>query len=62
MAYIKDKICDTAEDFIDYFRRHSGLKTDTEWRANLPGIGGFIFRGQADAEWKLIPKVFRKNN
>ena len=62
MTYMEDKACDTAEEFIDYFRHHPWLKTDSEFTAHYPGIGGFIFRGQANAEWKLIPKAFRSDN
>ena len=62
MSYTEDKSCDTAEEFVDYFRCHRWLKTTNEWIANFPGIGGFIFRGQADTKWQLIPSAFRNGN
>lgn len=61
MSYTEDKVCGTVEEFIDYFRRHPWLKTKHEYSANYVGVNGFIFRGQADAEWELIPSAFRGN-
>lgn len=58
----RDVICKTAEEFLDYFRTHRWLKTTDEYSANLIGLNGFIFRGHADAEWKLIPPVFRDDD
>jgi len=59
---MEDKACATAKEFLDYFREHPSLKTTVEFQANYAGIDGYIFRGQSDAEWKLTPKAFRKDN
>lgn len=59
---MEEIVCDTAKDFIDYFWNHRWLKTKNEYSANYVGLNGFIFRGQADTEWKLTPNVFRDNN
>ncbi len=52
----------SAKDFVDYLRLsnqwwlpehnyHNRIHTGTNW----------IFRGQSDSEWKLIPNAFREN-
>jgi hypothetical protein len=54
----RDVNCKTAEEFLDYFWKHSWLKTRDEYSANST-LSGFIFRGHSNAEWKLTPSVFR---
>ncbi len=61
MRYAEDKACETADEFLDYFRHHRRLRTTHEYAANYVGLNGFIFRGQSNAEWKLIPSAFRDN-
>jgi len=51
----------TAEEFVDFFQKHSFFRTNKKWNANVDGRGGHIFRGQADATWKLYPSVFRSH-
>ncbi len=59
-SYI-DKDFDTADEFIDFFRKHHWLKTTQEHLAFYDGINGFIFRGQSNKDWKLVPSAFRGN-
>lgn len=49
----------TAEEFVDFFQKKSFFRTNEKWKATTVGRGGHIYRGQADAEWKLYPSVFR---
>jgi hypothetical protein len=62
MPYTEDKACETADEFLDYFNSHRWLRTNNEYEANAVGLNGFIFRGQADGEWKLIPSAFREDS
>jgi len=52
----------TAEEFIDFFQKNSFFRTNKKWNANTVGRGGHIYRGQANASWKLYPSVFRSHN
>ncbi len=54
----RNVIFKTAEEFLDYFWKHPWLRTTDEYSANST-LSGFIFRGHANAEWKLTPSVFR---
>lgn len=54
-----DRLFRSAEKFLDYFLTASLFKTTSKLTANLTGSGGFIFRGQSDAGWRLLPKAFR---
>jgi hypothetical protein len=56
-----DQSCETADEFIDYFRQHRWLRTTHEYSAYYMGLNGFIFRGQSDSEWRLTPSAFREN-
>ena len=51
----------TAEEFVDFFQTHSFFRTKSKWETNTVGRGGHIYRGQADAKWKLYPSVFRSH-
>jgi hypothetical protein len=59
MPYSQEKHFTEVDDFIDYFFHHPWLRTDNEYTANFPGLGGFIFRGHSDSEWQLTPSAFR---
>lgn len=52
----------TAEEFVKFFQTHTFFQTKRIWEANTTGIGDHIYRGQADANWKLTPSVFRSDN
>jgi|HubBroStandDraft_1064217.scaffolds.fasta_scaffold176933_1 hypothetical protein len=54
-----DVTCKTAEEFLSYFRQHRWLRTRKIHETSYEGLGGFIFRGQANAEWELLPSAFR---
>jgi hypothetical protein len=62
MPYTEDKACETADEFLAYFSSHHWLRTSHEYEANSVGLNGFIFRGQADAEWRLTPSAFRDDS
>lgn len=61
MTYAKEQACNTAAEFLDYFRDHSFLRRTHEYSAYYLGLGGFIFRGQANAAWKLVPSALRND-
>ncbi len=52
----------TAEEFVDFFQKHSFFRTTRIWEANTIGRGAHIYRGQADGEWDLKPSVFRSDD
>lgn len=52
---------ETAEEFIDFFQKHSFFRTRGIYEANTIGRGGHIYRGQANANWELKPSVFRSH-
>lgn len=53
MQQITEIICDNPQDFMSYLRLNNPI-----WRGQLSEEWGF--RGQADSDWKLVPKAFRK--
>jgi hypothetical protein len=57
--YHIDEQCDTARQFIDFLIRTPCFSTHSIFDAVAPGINRFIFRGQSDHEWPLLPKLFR---
>lgn len=61
MIFNHEKKFETAEEFVDFFQKHSFFRTTKKWEANTVGRGGHIYRGQADAKWKLYPSVFRSH-
>lgn len=52
---------DKADELLNIFQNHHFYRTTEIWEANITGRGGFIYRGQPNADWKLIPKVFRSH-
>jgi hypothetical protein len=48
--------CNTIEDFWEYLSPENPLK-----KKHRQILTPYIFRGQGNAEWQLIPKVFRNN-
>lgn len=59
MIYNHQKDFDTAERLIHFLLNDSLFKTTDIWQAQAIGTGGHIYRGQANADWKLKPSVFR---
>ncbi|AFL74004.1 FRG domain-containing protein [Thiocystis violascens] len=51
----------TADELVWFFQNNKFFRTNLIWEANGTGRNGYIFRGQADAKWKLTPAVFREN-
>jgi hypothetical protein len=56
-----DRLFKSAESLLNYFLTSSDFRTHDHYSANLPGSGHFIFRGQSDANWRLLPRAFRPN-
>lgn len=61
-AYFIDEQCDTARQFMDVLIGDTRFSTRSTFDAVTTGINNFIFRGQADKEWPLLPKLFRNGN
>ena len=59
---MRNTTCKTADEFISYFQSSNQLKTNSEYSANYIGANGFIFRGQSDSAWPLLPSAFRPGN
>jgi hypothetical protein len=49
-----------ARDVIDFFLSNE-FKTDDILTSSLPGKSGYIFRGQSNSEWPVLPNAFRSN-
>ncbi len=60
--YYIDEHCDNARQFIDFLIGNTRFSTRNTYDAVSSGINDFIFRGQSDQEWSLLPKVFRGFN
>lgn len=54
-----DELLSSADEVIDFFVTSSQFRTNSKFSANLLGSSYFIFRGQSDAAWRLIPSAFR---
>lgn len=57
--YYYDKSFISAREFLDFFLRDGRFRTASKFHANQTGKGGMVFRGQSDADWRLIPSAFR---
>lgn len=60
--YYIDEECDTAREFIDFLINTPRFSTHTIYDAVTVGINNFIFRGQANQNWPLLPNAFREGN
>lgn len=60
MTYIRDDLLTSPRELIDYFLHDSWFRTHDVFDATGTGKGGMMFRGQADAEWDLVPSAFRQ--
>jgi hypothetical protein len=47
-----------AKEVIDYFLGDD-FQTNDKFAANITGKAGWIFRGQANFNWPLLPSAFR---
>ena len=54
-----DRLFKSAERLLNYFLTSSDFRTQNQYSANLLGSSYFIFRGQSDCNWRLLPKAFR---
>lgn len=57
-----DKRFYKAEKFVEYILKDKNFKTNDYWETSSATTSPYIFRGQADREWKLEPSAFRKDN
>lgn len=62
LIYDEEKDFNTAEEFVDFFQKDNRYRTTRIWDINTIGLGNHIYRGQADAEWDLKPRVFRSES
>lgn len=60
--YYIDKLFNTPRELLDYFLHDPWFKSTHKFDANRIGKGGMIFRGQANAEWQLLPSAFRPSS
>lgn len=58
-----DYPCESAAEFLDLLLNHftGEYRPRSPIDTLEPGMRGFIFRGQADSTWPLLPKVYRNN-
>lgn len=61
-AFHVDEQCSTARQFIDSLIHDERFITSNKYDAIDWGVNGYIFRGQADLKWELVPRVFREGN
>lgn len=59
MKYSSDDVFEDAESFINYFLTDKKFRTRHIFDAHHLGQGGFVFRGQSNAKWSLLPTAFR---
>ena len=60
--YYIDEQCNSAQNFIDFLIRNQRFSTRHTFDAVTCGINNYIFRGQANQDWPLLPNVFRDGN
>ena len=49
----------TAQELINYFINDEKFRTMDKYEANILGKAGYIFRGQSNSTWPLLPSAFR---
>lgn len=54
---VKEIACETAYEFVDYLR----LSKD-HWGDLSSSTSSWLFRGQANSDWKILPSLFRPVN
>lgn len=62
MAFNHEYAFSTAKELVDFFQTSDFFRTTHISQANTTGRGGHIYRGQSNASWELIPKVFRAHD
>lgn len=60
--YHYDELFTSAQELVDFFLRDSRFRTESKFGGTQPGKGGTVFRGQSDADWKLLPSAFRNGS
>jgi len=51
-----------AKEFLDFFLQDRRFEPRNIFHAMWRGLNGFIFRGQVDSKWRLVPKAHRSKN
>ncbi len=60
--YHFDESFSSTQEFLDFFLWDTQFRTTSKFDASQTGKGGMVFRGQSDAEWKLLPSAFRNGS
>jgi len=55
-----DKPFNEAKEVIDYFLSDSMFQTSDKFTATITGKAGWIFRGQSNSTWPVLPSAFRR--
>jgi hypothetical protein len=58
-TFQSDQHFSSTREFVDFFIRNPLFQTKELKDADKLGRAGFIFRGQSNSEWPLIPSAFR---
>lgn len=53
---VKEIACETAHEFVDYLRL-----SKEHWGDLSSSYSPWLFRGQTDSEWEMIPSLYREN-
>jgi hypothetical protein len=59
MTYVSDKLFSSAKEMLYFFLQSGEFLTRNKFHATTLGNGTFIFRGQSNAKWELVPSAFR---
>jgi len=59
MIYDEDKDLSSARELVDLFLDNPLFSINHIFDATAVGLVGFVFRGQSDKDWKLLPTVHR---
>jgi hypothetical protein len=54
-----DKEFTEAKQVIDHFISNDVFQTGDKFTANIHGKAGYIFRGESNSRWPLLPRAFR---
>lgn len=62
MIYDRDEDLSSARDLVDLFLDNPLFSIDHIFDATAVGLVGFVFRGQSDKSWKLLPTAHRSGD
>jgi hypothetical protein len=58
--YSEDLIVATAREFLEALQTGELFRPRGYFDATSPGAAGYVFRGQSNSAWNLLPKVHRR--